>query len=148
MTYDVDWEGAYHAWKASKLSRQKFHYSEEFKKFILAGTMPSEDTVRTHFRRIRDKIEAGLINPPLKQFASEGKTEIEVLDSQLVTVINLDKNCTNNLKRAVSSRKYHSIRRIQQIVVRLPDGTTVEFGSANPELIVLQLLGAFKGERL
>ena len=145
MTYYVDWEGAYHAWKASKLSRQKFHYSEEFQKYVLDGNMPSEDAVRTHFRRVRDRIESGLIEPSLAQSESKGKTE--VLDPQLVTVINLDHNRTHNLEKVLIGRD-RPIRRIRRIIVRMPDKTEVEFDSANPELFVLQLLGVFKGERL
>lgn len=145
MTYNVDWEGAYHAWKASTLSRQKFHYSEEFQKYVLDGNMPSEDAVRTHFRRVRDQIEAGLLESSLAQSESKGKTE--VLDPQTVTVINLDHNRAHNLEKVLVGRD-RSIRRVRRIIVRMPDKTEVEFDSGNPELFVLQLLGVFKGERL
>jgi len=107
--------------------------------------MPSEDAVRTHFRRVRDRIESGLIEPSLAQSESKGKPE--VLDPQLVTVINLDHNRTHNLEKVLIGRD-RPIRRIRRIIVRMPDKTEVEFDSANPELFVLQLLGVFKGERL
>ena len=53
--YAIDWEGAYDAWKQSGLPRRRFQYSEQFKSFIGEGGMPSEDTVRTRFRSIRDQ---------------------------------------------------------------------------------------------
>ena len=54
-TYNIDWEGAYDAWKQSGLPRRRFQYSDLFKTFIGEGAMPSEDTVRTRFRSVRDQ---------------------------------------------------------------------------------------------
>ena len=41
-TYNIDWEGAYDAWKQSGLPRRRFQYSDLFKTFIGEGAMPSE----------------------------------------------------------------------------------------------------------
>lgn len=53
--YNINWEDAYDAWKQSGLPRRKFQYSDQFISFIGDGEIPSEDTVRTPFRSIRDQ---------------------------------------------------------------------------------------------
>lgn len=61
--YAIDWEGAYDAWKRSGLPRRRFQYSEQFEPFIRETGMPSEDTVRTRFRSIRDRRGANYVPP-------------------------------------------------------------------------------------
>lgn len=69
--YNISWEGVYDAWKQSGLPRRKLQYSEQFKSFISDGGIPSEDTVRTRFRRIRDRHQDLYFAVPIRnQFAT------------------------------------------------------------------------------
>ncbi len=154
MTFKVNWDEAYKAWKKSKLSQKQFYYSKEFKKFIRPGRIPTEATVHWHFSRMRKKLEPESVNSALeqqtsasKQKTNESKPEIEVVDTQTVNIVDADKYRSKKL-RELLYRQNVRIRRLRQIAIRLPDGTTVEFETGNPELLVLEMIDVFKGERL
>lgn len=147
MTYKVNWDGAYETWKKSKFSQKKFYYSKEFKKFLRPGRMPTEATFQSHFRSIRKKLESEAVNLAPKQQPKETKQQIEVIDSQEVNVVDADKYRPNKLGKLLFKQNIR-IRRLRKIAVRLPDGTAVEFETGDPELLVLQMIAVFKGERL
>ena len=154
MTFKVNWEGAYKAWKTSKLSQKQFYYSKEFKKFIRPGRMPTEETVQRHFSCMRKKLEPESVNSALEQQTSaseqqtkESKPEIEVVDTQAVNIVDADKYRTKKL-RELLYKQNSRICRLRRIAIRLPDGTTVEFETGNPESLVLKMIAVFKGERL
>ena len=71
-TYDIDWDDVYDAWKRSGMSRRQFQYSEHFAKFIRQCGMPSEDTVRTRLRSVRDRRGANYV-PPAETINGDGK---------------------------------------------------------------------------
>lgn len=147
MTYKVDWERAYKAWTASKLSEKKFYYSKDFKKFLIPGRMPTLATLEHHFRHIRKKLEPKSLNSVSVQQAKKAQTQVEVVDSQAVNVVQADKYYPSNLRKLLS-KPNSRIHRLRQIAVRLPDGTAVEFETDDPELLVLKMIAVSKGERL
>lgn len=133
--YLIDWDGAYDAWKKSKLSRRRFQYSKQFKEFIIDGGMPSEDTVRTRFRSIRDQREAN--------FNPQDYLENEPMPAQAddaVQIFRLDDNKVKMLCQSLQAQPSTSIKRLRQIVIRMADGRSVEFESGNAELFALRLL--------
>lgn len=137
-SYDIDWEGAYDAWKRSGLARRKFQYSEQFKPFIRESRMPSEDTVRTRFRSIRDRCGANYV-PPAQPDPSIERKPVEVDLTEPVRVFRLDEQKIQAMVGEFAA-KPTSTKRLRRVVMHLPDGRTVEFEFKNAELFALKVL--------
>lgn len=134
--YDVNWEGAYDAWEQSGLSRMRFIYSELFKPFLRSGPLPSEDAVRSHFRNIRNQRGDWYERPK-----TEPKPPLDIEVPDTVQVFKLDPKKVAALCRAEALPKNKTAqRRLRQVIIRMPDGRTVEFESRNVELFALKLL--------
>ena len=138
--YHIDWEGAYDAWKKSGLSQQKFQYSQHFKCFIGQEGVPSAETIRIWFRRIRDqrgdhyvsyKKHAARSSPSALNPTST--VEIYCLDEQMLQ----DAIGEFDLNRDGATS-------LRQVVVRMPSGCSVEFESQNAELFALKVLGCLE----
>ena len=143
MSMDIDWEGAYRAWKESKLSRRRFQLSRQFRTFIHDGSTPSEDTVRTHFRRIRDRLLSLEEEPE-----SDLEIEAQVTEADPIEIGNLDAVRVKKLAaediahvclKKAAGRPCNN-RRSRKVIVRLNDGRQIEFETNNPELFVLKAL--------
>lgn len=137
-TYNIDWEGAYDAWKQSGLPRRRFQYSDLFKTFIGEGAMPSEDTVRTRFRSVRD--QRGDHSPNTNITVAENDQPPVTLDlSEPIKIFRLDAEKIQTITQELAP-KYEVRNHSRQVVIRLPDGRAVEFKSKNAELFALKVL--------
>ncbi len=147
--FEVDWDNAYKAWKASGLSRRCFLYSETFKEFVISTGMPSEDTARTHFRQIRDRQRMKNDKRPLAVSVDE-QLHIHVQNEaeQEVQIIRLDAKKLAVLQEDNAAKRPCTSKRLRQVVIYLPTGQTVMFESRNAELFALRLLGCRQGASL
>lgn len=137
-TYNIDWEGAYDAWKQSGLPRRRFQYSDLFKTFIGEGAMPSEDTVRTRFRSVRD--QRGEHSPTTSITVSENVQPSVTLDlSEPIKIFRLNAEKIQTVAQELAP-KHEVSNRSRQVIIRLPDGRAVEFKSKNAELFALKVL--------
>ena len=137
-TYNIDWEGAYDAWKQSGLPRRRFQYSDLFKTFIGEGAMPSEDTVRTRFRSVRD--QRGDHSPTTNITVAKNDQPPVTLDlSEPIKIFRLDAEKIQTITQELAP-KYEVRNHSRQVVIRLPDGGAVEFKSKNAELFALKVL--------
>ena len=132
MTFNIDWAGAYQAWRQSGMSRRCFQYSPEFQTFLADRSMPSEDTVRTHFRSIRDQLEA-------KRNLAGQSDCVEVSCNDPVQVTHLSESDLEGFVQIVK-KKVKTQQRLRRVVVNLTDGRSIEFETRNPELFALKAL--------
>lgn len=130
--YEVDWEGAYHEWKESGLSRRLFQMSLQFKKYVQGDRMPSEDTVRSHFRTVRDRLATQQQNEAHEKPVQD---DIVVTCTTPAKVIRLTEA---DLAKIGLTKTSKALRRV---IVKLNDGRIIEFESANPELFAIKALG-------
>lgn len=136
--YAIDWEGAYDAWKRSGLPRRRFQYSEQFEPFIRETGMPSEDTVRTRFRSIRDRRGANYV-PPAPSNPEVERKPVELDLTEPVKVFRLDELKIQAMVGELAAERV-STKRLRRVVMHLPDGRSVEFESKNAELFALKVL--------
>lgn len=132
-TYAIDWDGAYDAWKQSGMSRRQFQYSEHFAKFIRQCGMPSEDTVRTRLRSVRDRRSANYVPP-----AETKLNPIEFDLTEPVRVFHLDEKKLCDLAERMTDKRTEG--RLRRVIMHLPGGRKVEFDSQNAELFALKIL--------
>lgn len=132
MSFNIDWSGAYQAWKQSGMSRRCFQYSPDFQAFLADGQMPSEDTVRTHFRSIRDRLEA-------KRILSGQSDVVEVTCNDPVQITRLSESDLEDFVET-AKKKVKTQQRLRRVIVNLADGRSIEFETRNPELFALKAL--------
>ena len=135
MVYNIDWEGAYDAWKKSGLPRRRFLYSKLFEEFIIDGTRPSEDTVRTRFRSIRD--QRGDYED---QHAAKKTEALDAECGDAVRIVRVDVDTSKISCDETQTRKVKSRRQYHQVIIHWHDGRSIEFYSRNAEQFVMQFL--------
>lgn len=138
MRFNIDWAGAYQAWQQSGLSRRCFQYSPDFQAFLVDGQMPSEDTVRTRFRSIRDRLQANYV-PTVPSVPTEQSDEVEVSCNDPVQIMHLSESDLEGLVET-TKKKAKTRQRLRHVIVHLADGRKVEFETRNPELFALKAL--------
>ena len=136
--FDVDWDGAYKAWKQSNLSLREFSQSERLQGFIRSGKTPSKSTLCNYFKRIQSADVVAVVCPP------QDEQQIAVEDPQTIRVIHVDSMSTDEVSEEVA-RHRPPIRRLRRVTVYLAKGHSIEFFSENPELFVFSLLCHSKG---
>ncbi|MDO4937106.1 MAG: hypothetical protein Q4E62_04240 [Sutterellaceae bacterium] len=130
--FEVDWEGAYQEWKESGLSRRLFQMSLQFKKYVRGDRMPSEDTVRSHFRTVRDRLAIQQQNQAHEEPVQD---DIIVTCTAPAKIIRLTEADLAEMGLTKTSKA------LRRVIVKLNDGQIIEFETANPEMFAIKALG-------
>jgi len=116
-----DWQAVRQDWIDSELSLLAYQRSRRLASLMEGRKVPSYTTLRNHLARPSENITVHTL--------SEEEIQSAICPQALPTAVD----------PSAMSAEMFSLRS-QSVVIRLPNGTSVEFPSRNPEFFALQIL--------